>query len=374
MKLFLFIKEEVSKNIGLFLILFLECFFAFLVIGFMSCYLLDISDTISAINGMDKSPNWYYLDNNTDHIKTHSTVYMADEWAEFYRYITDNYDYIADTGELLSIDDEFTWDTGITNKSIGIVYCTKNFFDYLNPGFSSGYDWDSYTGEFVPIVMGYDYKQFYNIGDVINSRWEVVGFSAEGSYGVPVVGDYHVSNNNAGIITLMKYYDSDYFDYSTTDFCVYAESAAEKDALIEKAIELGLDSVVLSSFTERANFMLKNFIGIFIPYFLVAAGIVLFSVFCTSSGLGNYIVSRRHDYLVHEICGANTVGIALNFAVVTSVVIIVPAAINLVIFGRIDLIVPFVISAAVIEIGAMANPIYTMLKKPLIAQYYESRV
>lgn len=373
MRAFGFLKEELLKNKKIFILLFVECLFTFLISGFCMDFLLDAYASVNAISNMSKSENWYYLNNNSDYSKSSTGNFMEEEWNELYHYIIENFDYVLTTGELLNIDGTFTWDSGSTGNSIGISYYTENYFELLDPGGSGGYDWESYNGEYVPIVLGYDYKAYYRVGDVINSTWEVVDFSDEGGLSIPMGNSYKLGEGGGGIKTIMKYYDSDYYYYPTTDICVYAEKPEDLLPIFEKLSELGLDSIVPISFSDRIKYMLDGFYKLFSSYFFIAAGITAFSVLCTSSGFSNYIRMRKRDYLIYEICGADIHKIALNIAMLNLSVILLAVLICELIFRRIDLIPIFLIITAIIELCSLFKPLYNLLKKPLIEQYYESR-
>ena len=373
MRAFDFLREELSKNKRIFILLFAECFFTFLISGFCLTFLLDAYTTANAIGSMSKSENWFHLYNNKDYNKSSDSNFKNGEWNEFYHYIIENYDYVMNTGELISIDDTFTWENGITDNAIGISYYTENYFELLNPGGAGGYDWESYSGEYVPVVLGYAYKAYYQVGDVINSTWEVVGFGAEGTQSIPIVSGYQLGDNVGGISTIMKYYDSDFYYSSATDICVYAETPKELLTILEKAEALGLDSVVPVSFSDSIAYRLKLFHRFFSSYFFIAAGITVFSILCTSSGFSNYIRMRKRDYLICEICGADIHRIALNIALLNLSVILSAVLLSILVFRRIDLLPIFLIITAVIEICSLFKPLYSLLKKPLIEQYYENR-
>lgn len=373
MRAFEFLKEEFLQNKKIFILLFAECLFTFLISGFCMDFLLDAYASVNAISNMSKSESWYYLCNNSDYNKSSISNFMEDEWNELYHYIIENYDYVMNTGELLNIDGTFTWDSGNTRNSIGISYYTENYFELLNPGISGGYDFESYRGAYVPVVLGYAYKAYYRIGDIINSTWEVVAFSDEGGLSIPMGNSYKLTEGGGGVTTIMKYYDPDFYHFYSTDICVYAEAPEALLPIFEKMSELGLDSIVPMSFTDRIKYMLDGFYKLFSSYFFIAAGITAFSILCTSSGFSNYIRMRKRDYLIYEICGADIQRIALNIALLNLSVILLAVLICSLIFRRIDLLPIFLIITAVIEICSLCKPLYGLLKKPLIEQYYENR-
>ena len=373
MRAFEFLREELSKNKKIFILLFAECFFTFLISGFCLTFLLDAYITANAIGNMSKSENWFHLYNNKDYNKSSDGNFKAEEWNEFYHYIIENYEYVMTAGELLAINAIFTWENGITDNAIGISYYTENYFELLGHGGSGGYDWESYSGEYVPVVLGYAYKAYYRVGDVINSTWEVVGFSSEGTQSIPIVRGYQLADNSGGISTIMEYYDSDFYYSSATDICVYAETPNELLTILEKAETLGLDSVVPVSFSDSISYRLKLFYRFFSSYFFIAAGITVFSILCTSSGFSNYIRMRKRDYLICEICGADIHKTAFNIALLNLMVMLSAVLLCTLIFRRMDLLPIFLIITSVIEICSLFKPLYGLLKKPLIEQYYENR-
>ncbi len=369
-----FFKEELLNNKKIFLLLFFECLFTFLICGFCASYLLDSYASLRTIEKMKISENCYYIFNNGDSNQKDSGDYMYEEWNEFYKFVTENYNYIMNTGELLQTEEEFIWDNGAVDHAIGISYDTENYSEYLYTEKIIDYDWDSYEGDYIPVVMGYDYKKYYHVWDIIDSKWEVVDFCKKSCLSVPMGNSYKLTEvGRVGVSTLMKYYSSEGFMPSATEICVFAENPRELIPILEKFGELGLASVIPISFPDKINYMIAQFYKVLFPVIFIASGIVIFSVFCASSGFGNYMQHRKRDYLICEICGANVYGIACDFALLTFTVIFIPAIISGLIFGRADLIPIFLIISAVIEICSLARPLYGLLKKPLIEQYSESR-
>lgn len=367
-----FLKEEFSNNKKIFILLFAQCFFTFLIVGFCVPFLLDSYTTLNAINDMNQSENWYYLINNSDGNKSKDGDYRSKKWNEFYHFITENYDYIMAADELLSIDGTFIWSNGIADNAIGITYYTDSY-RLIDPEIYADYDFDSYKGDYVPVILGYNYKPYYKTGDIINSTWEVVAFSKEEALTVPMGNSYQLNNNGEGVYTHIKYYPSDFYDRNHTDVCVYAKKEEKLIPIFDKMEELGLDSVIPISFKNRINFMIDEFYKTLSSYLFIAGSITLFSILCTSSGFVSYMRLRKRDYLIFEMCGESAHGIAAKLAALNLTVIMLPALICTVIFRRADLIPVFLALGAVIEICSLAKPVCGLLKKPLIEQYFENR-
>lgn len=366
-----FLKEEFTKNKRIFILLFAECFFTFLIVGFCVPFLLDSYTTLKVIGGMNQSENLYYLINNSES-KSYNGSFKTEEWNELYHFITENYDYIMTTDELLPIDDAFTWPNGMVDNAIGISYCTDSY-KLINPNVFADYDFDSYKGDYVPIILGYGYKPYYKVGDVINSTWEVAAFTEEGSIAIPMGTTYLLSGNSSNICTHIKYYPSDFYDRSHIEVCIYALSNKELFPLFDKMNELGLDSIVPISFKDKISFMIDEFYKTLSSYLFIAGGVMLFSILCTSSGFISYMRLRKRDYLIYEMCGASVYSIAAKLAILNFTVIMLPAVICMLIFHRADLIPVFLALGAAIEVCSLAKPLYGLLKKPLIEQYCENR-
>lgn len=361
-----FVKEELTRNAKLFAMLFAECFCAFLVLGYVGGLFAELLSTYFSVKNQPSSDSLYYLIDNTDNVKSNSGgAYQAEEWNALFHYILDNCECVMDTGLLVNIDGEFTWQSGNKASAVGVVYLTENYFDSRALS--------EYSGKFVPLALGSGYRKYYKTGDIIGSRFEVVCFLPEAENRINLSPDYRTSTNSAAVWTLLKYHPTGFFDRSSTDVCVYANGPAELDLIAEKAVSLGIDSVLPVSVSDRYRFMLEDAAAVLAPYFLLCAGIALAAVFCTSAGLSDYISSRRREYLIHELCGADVKKTALHFAGLTGLIIALPAAVVPAFFGSVKLVIPFAAAAVITTALSLRAPLKELLGEPLIEQYYKRR-
>ncbi|MGN1120595.1 MAG: hypothetical protein ACI4Q4_09565, partial [Oscillospiraceae bacterium] len=120
--------------------------------------------------------------------------------------------------------------------------------------------------------------------------------------------------------------------------------------------------------------MLRQFLLKFTPYFLVAAGLMVFTAVGLSVSLCRYFRSRLNEYLINQICGATVGGIVLRFVVIMALEILLAAIPIIFIFRSAKLFLLSQGFGAAVVLAALAKHVADILRKPLIAQYYESKV
>lgn len=367
-----FLADEIKANRKLLAIVFAELFFTFVLVSFFSGFLMDMSVTMNVIKGMNDDENWYYLCNNS-YNASHDGDYMTEEWDEFYSYIMDNCMYCMGTSELKNLSGDFIWSSGKSVPAIGIGYVSDNYFEVIENASETAERLISYEGEYTPIALGENFKRYYNIGDVIDGAFQVVGFLPPNSV-INISGNYKLTDNKDSVTTLMRYWENQSLDRAATDVCVYAEDETSLLLLLEKAKELGISSVAFVSFSERAEFMMKQFLIKFTPYFLIALGLTAFTAVGLSVSLRKYFYSKLNEYLINQICGATVSSIVLRFVIIMALEILLAAIPVIFLFRSAGLFLLSVALGVVVVMFSLARPVAGIMKKPLIAQYYESKV
>jgi hypothetical protein len=149
---------------------------------------------------------------------------------------------------LLKIDNEFQ-NVFKLNVAKGRIFSDEDFRD---------------TGDEIPLILGYDFQKYYNVGDVITDddgqRYRVVGFLEKLSFYLNPARDSLIHWLDKAFITPLQ---PDKFDaweyYSAISYTfVITNNTSNLQTIQEKSNELGLFTFEFRSFRDQ----LQNLIGI----------------------------------------------------------------------------------------------------------------
>lgn len=183
------------KHKMLFFLLVIQCIFSVWFLGNVSQYVKDSKDGTETLQEDILGKQYYRLHECLD--DTMYSIYMSEEsnslYDDLFQTLTeirnsDNYAYLFVTCQPISIYGEniknemlYGFEEGTSNEVIDDIYAVKslqvsqNVFQEFNMKFAEGACWNedeiSYSDVEIPIVVGYEYREIFEIGDVIQGTY-----------------------------------------------------------------------------------------------------------------------------------------------------------------------------------------------------------
>lgn len=201
----------------------------------------------------------------------------------------------------------------VEDESLPLAMVSENFFSVCQ----IAYDGDlsalakSSDDEAIPVFLGNDYHELYQVGDVfkdyIEKEYCVVGFLKQGEYFIePGAGReprcldsyiVRISRTDAkDVVSIMNYFSSTYFPEKYKTVMEEVAAYAHKQGTLELQV---------NSFSYQMNMITKDLIDEMVLFGSVA---VIFLIFCVISMTGNilnFLSDFRRELAIHCMCGAS---------------------------------------------------------------------
>jgi len=215
----------------------------------------------------------------------------------------------------------FTYDlTG--DKCYSGLICNEdfiNFFDFrLSKGrlFNTG-DYSD-TSNIIPVIAGYDYSKYFNLGDVIDSEYRIIGFFEKDSryYDIKACGDL-LSLDKSIVMPFqrekaLQHDNLGLYDSIINKTVIITEDERVLDDIQKKSSELGLYTYSFRSVEEQLGYI-KESSGEWVLSLFTFCMIILF--FCIIGMICN-MLQMLNNYIrelgIHILCGASKFSIVIR--------------------------------------------------------------
>lgn len=245
-----------------------------------------------------KAYELYSYINNMDNIKTYSFIQDGiniDTNIDLYNI---NPIEIYDDGENIFI----TYD---------LIQVNENFVNFYNLHCESGKifsqsDYSQINSE-TPVVLGFNYKEHFKIGDKINDEFVIVGFLEKGSFYLDPKSYGEILTLDNSIIAPMIITKESHLldiDYAITATTIFTDNTNKLNAIKQKSDNLGVYDISFRSYSDQLNRITKdtlNQVAIMIAIIFI---ILFFCIICFISTLLNFIETHKREFSVHLLCGA----------------------------------------------------------------------
>lgn len=305
-----------------FILSFIQIMCALLMIA-MSCFILDNTfDYRSKFNIFEDTSEMYFIRDNTT--EEHFNKMWEDEKHsekkayEFYQFLNDNNDNICysfnsnvtmlNTATSLNTAEYIDEDNGAIYRTLKI---NKNFAKYFKLECKTGqiFSNSDYNdkNKTTPVVLGYNYKKYYKIGDEIIKNHIVIGFLAKKSFYLDPksCGDILYLDNT--IITPMiinEKTDICDFDTAIMSTTILTKNPKNLELISKKSEELGLYDISFTNYSEQLNSIVSRALKKVMIILMIVALVLFFCVVCLVCSMLNFVETHKREFAVHLLCGA----------------------------------------------------------------------
>lgn len=163
------------------------------------------------------------------------------------------------------------------------------------------------TGETIPLLLGYDFRLFYQLGDVIEDyrgfRYHVVGFLGQSSYFIqPGKSGEIYSLDTWFVIPVRPDLDGDYDSAIMTTYLI-TDEPSHLQTIQQKSTELELYTFEFRSFTEQMG-RIQGGVDLQIKMMgLMFSVVLIFSMIGLISNLVQFIDTHTKEFAIHMLCG-----------------------------------------------------------------------
>ncbi|MDW7684898.1 MAG: hypothetical protein SCK29_12375 [Bacillota bacterium] len=165
----------------------------------------------------------------------------------------------------------------------------------------------SSTKETIPLLLGYDFRSFYQIGDIIEDyrgfRYHVVGFLEQSSYFIQ-------PGKSGGIYSLDTWFvipvgpdlDDSYSSAIMTTYII-TNDPSHLQRIQQKSTELGLFTFEFRSFSEQMRRIQEDHDLQIKILALIFSVVLMFSMIGLISNLVQFIDTHTKEFAIHMLCG-----------------------------------------------------------------------
>lgn len=341
MRQFKYSIEDIFNNYTKYGILLIQIVVSLLIFCISISIIIDYKLFISNINRISNTSNIYslvdateaenfdMLVNSEDEIKTIKKAQTLYEYIKSgynsytfrlsYQKIFQNgvdssflYDQLPDTYQTLTVDKKFT-------EFFSLNCCLGHIFD------DSDYD-NNNSNLLIPVILGYDYKDYYTPGNIIDNKYVVKGILNKSSFYLnPLTQDRGLLYLDKIILFPLQSnqkYDS-FFDYVNLIFnTVIVNCDMQELQNIQKlSNELNLFTFKFQSFKYRIDNIISATSMELQLYSTITITILTFSIISIVCNLFEYLSKYTKEFAVHIMCGGTIKSIANR--IITQIFIII---------------------------------------------------
>lgn len=222
-----------------------------------------------------------------------------------------------------------------------LLYVDQNFYDVFKITCTDGRNFCendfSSKPDLIPVLLGAHYDSYYNVGDIINQEYIVIGILDKNAFYLdPNKTDEILYLYDSIIAPLVINEDTPFFqlDRVITSGSLLIKNKKDLNVIEKKSRELEVyDDIEFISFAEQLDNIVES--NMIVVYFsLVIQLLILFFCFsCIVSALMNYLNTHKREFSIHIFCGACGGDLALRVMFQVLGCLLLSNIITLIIFG-----------------------------------------
>lgn len=363
---------DIKSNLLSCLLLTFQMIVAFFVIGNLCSITAYKTVTVNALDGLDFPKNCY-SPSSTD-IYTDGGIVVDYDDIEKERnlsyYIAENYKTEGRS--------EFYEEKDGTEYTLSVI--TEHYFDIFGFEVSKGRlfqntEYGKDLSDNPPVVLGSDFENDYNIGDLYLDKYEVVGILKSGMKTTFLKGDKSsvVSADNKVFTPVMSIESmkAQGIDYPTS--LIYADDKSDLAAINDYAAENGMNTYNFISADETRQLIDLVSTKADISLIVISSIIIILAVFSMIQSTLLYVRKNIRELLIHMICGASQSDILLRISAEVLIINLVSVVVSSLIFMSLRTTLVFMLTGIATAVIAVVPVTVSIKRKPLIMQIKEEK-
>lgn len=363
---------DIKSNLFSCLLLTFQMIVAFFVIGNLCSITAYKTVTVNALDGFDFPKNCC-SPSSTD-IYTDGGIVVDYDDIEKERnlsyYIAENYKTEGRS--------EFYEEKDGTEYTLSVI--TEHYFDIFGFEVSKGRlfqntEYGKDLSDNPPVVLGSDFENDYNIGDLYLDKYEVVGILKSGMKTTFLKGDKSsiISADDDVFIPVMSIESmkAQGIDYPTS--LIYADDKSDLAAINDYAAENGMNTYNFISADETRQLIDLVSAKADISLIVISSIIIILAVFSMIQSTLLYVRKNIRELLIHMICGASQSDILLRISAEVLIINLVGVVVSSLIFMSLRTTLVFMLTGIATAVIAILPVMVSIKRKPLIMQIKEEK-
>ena len=312
------IKDQKIRNF----VLFIQITAALVLFSFIVLIALHISSYREKLNEIIEDQEIYLIRDLTDQSRYDQIVTNPDssvKLRDLYQFMKHSplFDtYTADAQHFMWLaenksDNSLSVRSNPPHKGYNLLKIDAKFMDVYELQCVEGSPFTkedfSSTGESTPLLLGYDFRRFYQLGDMIEDyrgfRYHVVGFLEQSSYFIqPGKSGEIYSLDTWFVIPVRPDLDDSYSSAIMTTYII-TNDPSHLQRIQQKSTELGLFTFEFRSFTEQMRRIQEDHDLQIKILALIFSVVLMFSMIGLISNLVQFIDTHTKEFAIHMLCG-----------------------------------------------------------------------
>lgn len=363
---------DIKSNLLSCLLLTFQMIVAFFVIGDLCSITAYKTVTVNALDGFDFPENCY-SPSSTD-IYTDGGIVVDYDDIEKERnlsyYIAENYKTEGRS--------EFYEEKDGTEYALSVI--TEHYFDIFGFEVSKGRlfqnaEYGKDLSDNPPVVLGSDFENDYNIGDLYLDKYEVVGILKSGMKTTFLQGDkssvVSVDDDVFTPVMSIESMKAQGIDYPTS--LIYADDKSDLAAINDYAAENGMNTYNFISADETRQLIDLVSAKADISLIVISSIIIILAVFSMIQSTLLYVRKNIRELLIHMICGASQSDILFRISAEVLIINLVGVVVSSLIFMSLRTTLVFMLTGIATAVIAVVPVMVSIKRKPLIMQIKEEK-
>lgn len=308
----------------------LTLFQIIIAFGILSVCLMMMFDVLKFNTKLDKLENIeniYYMNDVTDQIQLNNEVLDTSAGLKnmqtFYEYLHNNQDFQAFTqysmlfaSASVHVPKAALWteeEGGFKESYYDILYVDPTFLSVFGLSAGEGRDFElqdfggTNQGEVIPVILGSEFSGTLSIGEIINEKYEIIGFWPDKSYflnpkssgDLLYLDKYIVAPINMSLNNTSSDYDS-----AINGTCIITNNAGYLSDIQSKSSQLNLFTYRFFSFRQQLDRITQIVIDQLSAIQIFLALILMFTCVGIVTNILRFIETHQKEFAIHMLCGA----------------------------------------------------------------------
>lgn len=374
LKYLFYAKSDILRSKTKNFVFLIQIMVVILILNISFSLIMQWNDFNNKINQLEKNIE---VTNYTEDVDSdefiNAELEAYDDFYDYVMHVTEGkaFSFISSEIEInnLNVSRNFVVRTEEDNKLYSVLYISKYMQEY--------YEWQCKNGrifiesdyqeneEYIPIILGYDFCKYYNINDIIDNKYLVVGILEKDEFYLNPRWQGKVYYLNKSIILPMTYEITGWGGGFLNQLNVITTNQKVLDGIIDKSEALGLQNVEFRQMIDQLSYIHDEIYSRLRIYLGIAIILLVMCIISEVSTLLHMIERRKKEFVIHIMCGASRKDINVRICMQVIIILLLSSILSCNIYTEIIYWLLTLISVVLIAIIVLAIPLYRLHKQSI---------
>ncbi len=254
-----------------------------------------------------------------------------------------------------------------SKKNENLLYISEKYNQVFTLNFLDGgyFDFNDSSNSYIPIITGFNFRDAYALGQIIDNKYIVVGMLNKGNY-------YLELKNVGAVISLDDYIilpvnksffvDIPEYDVAINRTFIYSDSVKSIEEIIKYSSQLNLYDFEYINYNDQKEYILSDIQEIISLLSIVFILVSMFSVVNIIASLTNYINNKAREHMIHFLCGATIYNLVIRLVLQVIIVITLCNIISAFVLRENYQLLPLIVVSIIVIISIVILPVVKLLR------------